>query len=106
VFLKHKLRYDDALDVVGIHGVGGTWGALATGIFADAAVGGADGLLHGNAYQLWVQFVSVVATWLFCYVASWLLFKAVDAVMGLRVSGEAELAGLDVSEHNETAYQM
>ncbi|MFV0421227.1 ammonium transporter [Oleidesulfovibrio sp.] len=106
VFLKHKLRYDDALDVVGIHGVGGTWGALATGIFANSAIGGVDGLLNGNVYQLWVQFVSVVATWLFCYVASWLLFKAIDKVMVLRVSGEAEIAGLDVSEHNETAYQI
>ncbi|MFV0348891.1 MAG: ammonium transporter [Halodesulfovibrio sp.] len=104
ILLKNIFKYDDALDVVGIHGIGGTWGALATGIWASEAYGGVNGLLHGAPGQLWTQFVSVVATWLFCYVVSLILFKAIDLVMGLRVDAEAEQAGLDVSEHNETAY--
>ncbi|GFM33368.1 ammonium transporter [Desulfovibrio subterraneus] len=104
ILLKNIFKYDDALDVVGIHGIGGSWGALATGIWASEAYGGVNGLLHGAPVQLWTQLVSVVATWLFCYVVSYILFKAIDLVMGLRVDAEAEQAGLDVSEHNETAY--
>ncbi|WBF67534.1 ammonium transporter [Desulfovibrio subterraneus] len=104
ILLKNIFKYDDALDVVGIHGIGGSWGALATGIWASEAYGGVNGLLHGAPGQLWTQLVSVVATWLFCYVVSYILFKAIDLVMGLRVDAEAEQAGLDVSEHNETAY--
>lgn len=98
--------YDDALDVVGIHGLGGTWGALATGLFATAAVNNVDGLLYGNPRQLWVQAVSIVATWVFVYVASRILLRLVNAVVGLRVAAEPEITGLDVSEHNERAYQM
>ena len=69
VMLKGKLGYDDSLDVVGIHGLGGIWGALATGLFASTAInsGAADGLFHGNPGQLWTQFVSVVATMAFSY---------------------------------------
>lgn len=104
ILLKNVFKYDDALDVVGIHGIGGTWGALATGIWAAEEFGGVNGLLHGAPGQLWIQLLSVLATWLFCYVASYVLFKAVDLVIGLRVDAEAEQAGLDVSEHNETAY--
>jgi ammonium transporter, Amt family len=100
--LKHRLGYDDALDVVGIHGVGGTWGALATGIFASI---GAEGLLYGNPGQLWIQFVSVVATWAFCFVASYIIFKIVDGLVGLRVAEEDEIKGLDIAEHSETGYQ-
>lgn len=106
VLLKHKFKYDDALDVVGVHGVGGTWGALATGIFASAEINGVNGLLHGAPGQLWIQFLSVVATWLFCYTMSRIIFKVVDALVGLRVEPEDEMAGLDQSEHNETGYQM
>jgi ammonium transporter, Amt family len=102
VLLKHRLGYDDALDVVGIHGVGGTWGALATGIFASI---GAEGLLYGNPGQLWIQFVSVVATWAFCFVASYIIFKIVDGLVGLRVAEEDEIKGLDIAEHSETGYQ-
>lgn len=107
ILLKNKLRYDDALDVVGIHGIGGTWGALATGLFASTAInpGGADGLFYGNFEQLWIQFVSVVATWAYCFGASWVLFKIVDVMIGLRVSTEDEVKGLDLSEHSETGYQ-
>ncbi len=108
VLLKSKLKYDDALDVVGIHGIGGTWGALATGLFASLAVNpdGANGLFHGNPGQLWIQFVSVVATWAFCFGMSWLLFKFVDLVIGLRVKPDEEAQGLDVSQHSETGYQL
>jgi ammonium transporter, Amt family len=102
VLLKVRLGYDDALDVVGIHGIGGTWGALATGIFASI---GAKGLLYGNPGQLWIQFVSVVATWVFCFVSSYVLFKVVDGLVGLRVDHESELKGLDITEHSETGYQ-
>jgi ammonium transporter, Amt family len=102
VLLKHRLGYDDALDVVGIHGVGGTWGALATGIFASI---GAEGLLSGNPGQLWIQFVSVVGTWVFCFSASFVIFKIVDGLVGLRVAEEDEIRGLDITEHSETGYQ-
>jgi len=106
VLLKGKFKYDDALDVVGIHGIGGTWGALATGIFASEAVGGKAGLFFGNPGQLWIQFVSVAATWIFCFKMRWALFKIVDAVVGLRPLAEEENRGLDVSQHSETAYQF
>jgi Amt family ammonium transporter len=106
VLLKNRLGYDDALDVVGIHGVGGTWGALATGLFASAAVNGVDGLFYGNPRQLYVQFVSVVGTWVFVYIAARVLLFAVNAVVGLRAKPESERIGLDISEHNERAYHI
>lgn len=106
IMLKNKFRYDDSLDVVGIHGVGGTLGALATGLFAREAVGGVNGLFYGNPGQLWIQFVSVVATWAFCFFASLVLLKLTDVVFGLRVSEEEEEQGLDVSMHSETGYQI
>jgi Amt family ammonium transporter len=106
VHLKSKLGYDDALDVVAIHGVGGTWGALATGLFASAAVNGANGLFYGNPGQLWIQFISVVATWIFCYVGSRLILVIVDKITPLRSSEQEEAAGLDISEHNESGYQL
>jgi len=108
VLLKGVLKYDDALDVVGIHGLGGTFGALATGVFCSKAVNelGADGLIYGNAHQVWIQFVSVVATWAFCFVMSLILFKVVDLMVGIRVSVDDETKGLDVSQHSEVGYQL
>jgi Amt family ammonium transporter len=106
VVMKRKLGYDDALDVVGVHGVGGTWGALATGVFATAAVNGTDGLLYGNPGQFWIQALSVVATWAFCYIVSRALLAIVNGVTPLRSSEQAELIGLDISEHNESGYQL
>jgi Amt family ammonium transporter len=108
VMLKSKLGYDDSLDVVGIHGIGGTWGALATGLFASTAVnpGGADGLFFGNPGQLWVQFLSVVATMVFAFVMTLVILKIVDALIGLRVSEEEEERGLDISLHNEAGYTL
>jgi len=104
--LKSRLGYDDSLDVVGVHGVGGTWGALATGLFASKAVndGGADGLFYGNPGQLWTQVVAVVASILIAAVMTAVILKVVDALVGLRVSEEDEVAGLDLSQHSETAY--
>ncbi len=106
VLLKNRFGYDDALDVVGIHGLGGTWGALATGLFATAAVNGVDGLLYGNPRQLWVQAVSVVATWAYVYAVSRGILRVVDVLVGLRVMPEAEHLGLDLSEHNERGYSL
>jgi ammonium transporter, Amt family len=105
--LKPKLGYDDSLDVVGVHGVGGTWGALATGLFASKAINpaGNDGLLFGNPGQLWVQIVSVVATWALAVVGTYILLSIVKAVMGLRVGLDEERMGLDLSQHNERAYE-
>ena len=106
MLLKNRLGYDDALDVVGIHGVGGTWGALATGLFASSAVNGVDGLFFGNSWQFVVQAISVVATWAYVYVMSRLLFWGISCIMPLRVSPDAEHVGLDLSEHNERAYSL
>ena len=108
VLMKGVFKYDDSLDVVGIHGLGGTFGALATGLFATKTVNelGADGLFYGNPGQLWIQFVSVVATWAFCFVMALILFKVVDVMVGIRVSQEDEDKGLDVSQHSEVGYQL
>jgi ammonium transporter, Amt family len=105
---KSRLGYDDSLDVVGVHGVGGTWGAIATGLFASTAVNpdGGDGLFHGNAGQLGTQIVAVLATCALAVVMTYIILKVVDAVIGLRVSEEEEMAGLDLSQHSETAYAL
>ena len=106
VLLKSKLGYDDSLDVVGIHGLGGIWGALATGLFASKAVNpdGANGLFFGNPGQLWIQFVSVIASMIFAFVMTLIILKVVDIIMGLRVTEEEEIKGMDVSLHNEAGY--
>src|SRR5438876_6306794 len=104
--VKAKLGYDDSLDVVGVHGIGGTWGALATGLFATKAINpdGADGLFYGNPGQMKAQIIAVVASWVLAFVGTFIILKILDALMGLRVSEEAEVAGLDLSQHSETAY--
>jgi len=106
--LKARLGYDDSLDVVGVHGIGGTWGALATGLFASKAVNsaGADGLFYGNPGQLGIQAVAVLATWVFAFVGTIILLKIVDAIMGLRVSQDEEQVGIDLSQHDENAYAL
>jgi Amt family ammonium transporter len=108
VRMKPYFGYDDALDVVGVHGVGGIWGALATGIFASAAVNsaGADGLLQGNPWQLVVQAVAVGASIGFSFFGSLILLKVTDTIVGLRVDAESESMGLDISEHEENAYAL
>jgi Amt family ammonium transporter len=108
VLVKPKLGYDDSLDVVGVHCVGGIWGALATGLFASKLVNsaGGDGLFYGNPGQLVTQFIAVGATLVFSFVVSYILFKILDATMGLRVTPEDEQAGLDLTEHQETGYSL
>jgi Amt family ammonium transporter len=108
VRMKPKFGYDDALDVVGVHGVGGTWGALATGLFASIAVnpGGANGLFYGNPAQLLTQFIAVASSISFAFVGSLILLKITDMLVGLRVDDDAERMGLDLSEHEENAYAL
>lgn len=108
VLLKAKLGYDDSLDVVGIHGFGGTWGALATGLFASTMVNpdGADGLFFGNPAQLWIQFVSVAATMAFAFLMTLIILKVVDLMVGLRMTEEEEKIGMDISLHNEAGYSL
>jgi len=103
-----RRQVDDALDVFGVHGVGGMLGALATGIFATKAMNpaGADGLLAGNFNQLVIQAVAVIAVALYAGVVTWVILKVLDMTMGLRVAPEEERQGLDVSLHGEPAYQM
>ena len=105
--LKPKFGYDDSLDVVGVHGVGGTWGALATGLFASKAVNAAgnNGLFFGNPRQLWIQFVTVVVTIVFAMVATAVILAILKATMGLRVADDEERMGLDLTQHNERAYE-
>jgi Amt family ammonium transporter len=105
---KNKFGYDDSLDVVGIHGVGGTWGALAIGVFASKAINeaGADGLIFGNADLLGVQAVAIGVTWIYSFLVTLFLLKILDLTMGLRVSEEEESGGLDLSQHNEVGYNF
>jgi Amt family ammonium transporter len=102
--LRDRLAIDDALDVFSVHGVGGAWGAIATGIFAVAAIGGYSGLIEGNVDQLARQLIAVAATVVFCSVMTFVIIKAIDLVLGLRVDSEAEEKGLDIAVHGETAY--
>jgi len=106
--LNPKLGYDDSLDVFGVHGVGGIWGTLATGLFAEVAVNsaGADGLLFGNAKLFLVQCVYLLACVTYAVVVTWILFKVVDAIIGVRVDRKDELVGLDLTQHHESAYTI
>jgi Amt family ammonium transporter len=106
--LKPRLGYDDSLDAFGVHGIGGTLGAILTGVFATRAVwdigkGKELGLLEGGNV-LTAQIIATVITWVFAIVATFILLKILDAVMGLRVSPESETEGLDVTEHGEEGY--
>jgi len=106
VRIKPRFGYDDALDVVGVHGVGGTWGALATGLFASVAINsaGANGFFFGNPRQFLIQAIAVLASISFAFVGSVVLLLVTDMLVGLRVDGEAEQIGLDLSQHEENAY--
>ena len=106
VTLKGRFNYDDSLDVVGIHGLGGIIGTICLGIFASRLVnpGGADGLLAGNPGFLGTQVFGVVVVAIYAFSLSWVLLKVVDVTMGLRLASDAEVSGLDISEHSETAY--
>jgi Amt family ammonium transporter len=105
--MKPKLGYDDTLDAFGIHGVAGTLGAILTGVFADPSVNEAGkGLLYGNPGQLFTQLIAVGATFVYTGIVTLVIFMVVKAVVGLRVDEEAEIAGLDESEHGERAYNL
>jgi Amt family ammonium transporter len=108
VLAKTKLGYDDSLDVVGIHGLGGTWGALATGLFASKTINpaGADGLFFGNPGQLEIQFLSVTVTFAFAFLMTAVILKVLDWTTGIRISEGNEVRGLDLTEHSETAYSL
>ena len=99
--LKNKFGYDDSLDVFGIHGVGGTVGALLTGIFAKEAIGGAAGLLEGNTGQLWLQFIGVAFTIVYTGVFTYVILKIVNLITPLRATVEEETQGLDLRQHGE-----
>ncbi len=101
--LKPRLGYDDSLDVFGIHGVGGMWGAVATGLFASV---GAQGLFFGNASQVGIQIVGVLATVVLATVATFVILKITDLITGLRVTEEEEVEGLDLSQHGESGYNL
>ncbi|MGD9876520.1 MULTISPECIES: ammonium transporter [Desulfococcus] len=106
--LKRKLGYDDSLDAFGVHGMCGIWGALATGIFANPAItGGAAGLLYGNPRQIWIQFVSVIATALFSALATFIVVLVTRVVTGgLRVEEDDEVKGLDGAIHGERGFEI
>jgi Amt family ammonium transporter len=103
---KASFGYDDSLDVVGVHGIGGTWGALATGLFASKAINpaGNDGLFYGNPTQFAVQAITVAATIAFAFVVTFIILAILKTVMGLRVTEEEERMGLDLTQHNERGY--
>ncbi|HBF35015.1 TPA: ammonia channel protein, partial [Candidatus Sumerlaeota bacterium] len=111
-YVKPLLGYDDSLDVIGVHLLGGIWGALMTGIFATpemvkaAGAGDKGGLLYGNPMQFVIQIKAVLVSLVWSFVISFVLYKVIDLVMGLRVSEQAERIGLDLSEHSESAYTL
>ncbi|MFZ1976663.1 MAG: ammonium transporter [Bacteroidota bacterium] len=104
--IKNIFDFDDSLDAVGVHGLGGIFGALATGILASRAINaaGADGLLLGNSALLGVQAVSILAVVLYSFSVTWILLKVLDKIMGVRVTAEEESVGLDLSQHEESGY--
>jgi Amt family ammonium transporter len=107
ILMKGKLGYDDSLDVFGVHGVGGMFGALAVGFFAKAGITGeTNGLLYGNPSLLVSQAISVVAAFAYSFTMTFVLLKVVDALIGLRVSAEEEEIGLDLTQHGERGYIM
>ena len=106
LLFKIKRGVDDSLDVFACHGIGGIWGALATGIFASLAVNsaGADGLLLGNGMQFLKQLLGVGAVGAYAFAVTWVLGKLIDVTIGLRVGQTEETVGLDISQHGERAY--
>jgi Amt family ammonium transporter len=99
--LKQTLGYDDSLDAFGVHGIGGIVGALLTGVFAVEAIGGTPGVFEGNVNQLWIQFVGILATIIYSAVATFVILKIIQVIMGLRVDDETEVEGLDINLHGE-----
>ncbi|HJW87991.1 MAG TPA: ammonia channel protein, partial [Dehalococcoidia bacterium] len=108
VRFRTRRNLDDSLDVWGVHGIGGTWGALATGLFATTAINaaGGNGLFSGNPAQLGIQALAVAIVWVYAFVMTWVILKVLDAIMGVRVSPVEELIGLDLSQHSEAGYRL
>jgi Amt family ammonium transporter len=108
VLAKKKIGYDDALDVVAVHGIGGLWGALATGLFASTAANpaGVDGLFYGNPHQFLVQAIGAGSAIVYSMIVSFIILKVIGLVVGLRAETEDEVQGLDVAEHREVGYTM
>jgi Amt family ammonium transporter len=106
VMLRDKMKVDDALDVWAVHGVGGTVGALCTGLFATTLInsGAANGLFYGNPGQLWIQMIAVGAAWVFSGGMTFIILKIVNVFVPLRVTEKEEAMGLDLSQHSEVAY--
>jgi ammonium transporter, Amt family len=106
--IKAKLGYDDSLDAFGVHGVGGMWGTIATGLFAEKAVNAAgnNGFLFGNPHQLLIQGLLVIITITFAVIMTWIIFRIVDALVGMRVEEKSEIIGLDLTQQSEAAYTV
>ena len=106
--LKPALGFDDSLDVVGVHGVGGALGLVGAGLFASKAINAAgnDGLFNGNPKLLVVQLIMIGAVAGFSMICTWIILKIIDAIMGLRVTKDEEQEGLDTSQHGEKAYHV
>jgi Amt family ammonium transporter len=104
-FVKPKLGYDDTLDAFGVHFCGGTWGALATGLFAVKAINSSgSGVFDGNPGQFMIQVKACVLTTIFSFVVTWLICLIIDKTIGMRASAEDEVIGIDLSQHHERAY--
>jgi Amt family ammonium transporter len=106
VWVKKWIGYDDALDTWGVHGVGGALGAMLTGVFASNAINSTSHgwLIDGNIGQMWIQFEDVAIVFLYCGIGTFIILKAIDLVIGLRVSREVEVEGLDINLHGETVH--
>lgn len=106
--IKPRLGYDDSLDAFGVHGIGGIWGALATGLFASKAINeaGANGLFFGNPKQFVTQLIAVGVTIVYSLVVTWIIYKVIDLVIGMRVEEKDESMGLDLTQHHENAYTI
>jgi Amt family ammonium transporter len=106
--IKPKFNYDDALDVFGVHCIGGIWGALATGLFASKSVNpaGADGLFFGNPKQFVIQLIAVAVTLAYSFAVTFIIYKLVDFVIKVRVDKKDEITGLDLTQHHENAYTV
>jgi ammonium transporter, Amt family len=109
--VKKKFNYDDALDAFGVHGMGGTLGAILTGVFATKEIndlynGKPMGLVDGNAGQVWNQLIAVAVSWVLGIVGTWVILKICDAVVGVRVTAQDEIDGLDFSMHGEEGYNF
>jgi Amt family ammonium transporter len=102
--IKPRLGYDDSLDAFGVHGIGGIWGAIATGLLASPAIQSYQGLFYGNPAQLWIQTKAVLATLIYSGVVTFVLFWITDKLVGVRAADNDETEGLDITQHGETAY--